>query len=114
METRSPLASCARRSRDTAPQGGGGGASVPSWSHRWAGTWVLAYRKTPWTLAQRGPVSVSVSPRRQSLSLCADLLTGRSPGDTLLDGGRQGLGELGSVVAQGVIACRHGGGEARL
>src|SRR6266571_8394590 len=61
VETRSPLASCARRSRDTAPR------AVErirhsNWSRRWAGTWVLACRENPCTLAQWGPVSVGRSP----------------------------------------------------
>ena len=34
-------------------------------------------------------------------------------GDALLHGGRQGTSELGGVLHQGVIACRHHGVETR-
>ena len=59
--TRSPLASSARRSSDTAP------CAVyrikrSNWSRRCAGIWVLACRENPLTLAQRGPVSSGRSP----------------------------------------------------
>src|SRR4030095_6237747 len=34
-------------------------------------------------------------------------------GDALLDGGRHGAGQLGGVIAQRIIACRHCGIDAR-
>src|SRR5712691_3852267 len=44
-----------------------------------------------------------------------DLLAGPLPkGDALLDGGRQGTGQLGRVITQGVIACGRSRVNARL
>jgi hypothetical protein len=45
----------------------------------------------------------------------AHVLSGPLPkGDALLDRGGHGARELGLVVAQGIIACSHGGVDARL
>src|SRR5215510_16474964 len=111
---RSPLASCARRSRDTAPR------AVywikrSNWSRRWAGTWVLACKEKPCTLAQRGPVSLGASPSAPKPEpMRPDLLSSPlAKGEALRHRGGHGSGQLGSVVTQGVIACRHSGIEAR-
>ena len=45
----------------------------------------------------------------------SNVLSGPLPtGDALLDRGGHGARELGLVVAQGIIACGHSGGAARL
>src|SRR5713101_5887145 len=45
----------------------------------------------------------------------SNVLSGPLPtGDALLDRGGHGASELGLVVAQGIIACGHGGVDARL